>query len=92
MEIAKDMAYSHHERWDGKGYPKGLKGEEIPLSARIMAIADVYDALRSRRHYKEAFDVEKSCNIIKEGRFTQFDGDLVDVFLAHIKEIETVRE
>lgn len=92
LEIAKDMAYSHHERWDGKGYPKGLKGEEIPLSARIMAIADVYDALRSRRHYKEAFDVEKSCNIIKEGRFTQFDGDLVDVFLAHIKEIEVVRE
>lgn len=92
LAIARDMAYYHHERWDGKGYPKGLKQTEIPLAARIMALADVYDALRSVRTYKESFDVEKSCNIIRESSGSQFDADIAEVFLAHIDEVEAVRE
>ena len=79
MEIAK----YHHEKWDGTGYPIGLSGNEIPVSARIMAIVDVYDALRSKRVYKEAFSHEKACEIINEGRGKHFDPVLVDVFLEH---------
>lgn len=79
MEIAK----YHHEKWDGTGYPIGLSGHEIPVSARIMAIVDVYDALRSKRVYKEGFSHEKACEIINEGRGKHFDPVLVDVFLEH---------
>lgn len=92
LVIARDMALYHHERWDGKGYPEGKSGEEIPLCARVMAIADVYDALRSRRSYKEPFTKEKSRMIIKEGAGTQFDPVLVDIFLENIEEIEAVDE
>lgn len=67
LRFAKEIAYSHHEKWDGSGYPKGLIGEEIPISARLMAMADVYDALMSKRHYKEAFTHEKTMKIILEG-------------------------
>lgn len=81
LKIAEDMAMYHHERWDGTGYPIGLKGEEIPLCARIMSIVDVYDALTSRRPYKEPFSHEKSMAIIVEGRGTQFDPNLVDEFV-----------
>jgi putative two-component system response regulator len=79
---AEDMATYHHERWDGKGYPKGLKGEEIPLSARIMSIVDVYDALTSKRPYKEPYSHEKAMAIIVEGRGDAFDPDLTDRFIA----------
>lgn len=79
MEIAK----YHHEKWDGTGYPIGLSGKEIPISARIMALVDVYDALRSKRVYKEAFTHEKSYEIIKEGRGKHFDPLIVDVFLKN---------
>ncbi len=72
-KIAENVAHYHHERWDGAGYPESLRGEEIPLEARIMAIADVYDALVSKRVYKEAFDFEKADRIILEGMGTQFD-------------------
>ncbi|HNX82208.1 MAG TPA: diguanylate cyclase [Candidatus Omnitrophota bacterium] len=72
---------AHHERWDGKGYPDGLKGEEIPLGARIVAIADVYQALISRRPYHKAYSKAKATEIIREGRGTQFDPHIVDVFL-----------
>jgi len=82
LKLAAEIAGSHHERWDGKGYPDGLSGEEIPLSGRIMAICDVYDALISRRCYKPPFPHEKSMNIIKEGRGTQFDPRIVDGFVA----------
>lgn len=85
------IARSHHERWDGRGYPDGLAGEEIPLSARIMAIADVYDALTSKRAYKEAFSQEKSVEIIREGRGTQFDPVVTDVFLELAGEFANVR-
>ena len=74
------ISRSHHERWDGRGYPDGIAGEEIPLSARIMSVADVYDALTSERCYKPAFSHEKSTAIILEGRGTQFDPDVVDAF------------
>ncbi len=82
MRIAFEVAMYHHERWDGNGYPAGLSGNGIPIAARIMAVADVYDALTSDRVYKKAFSHEKSRAIIVEGRDTQFDGRLVDAFLA----------
>lgn len=85
------IAASHHEKWDGSGYPTGLKGEKIPLSARIMAVADVYDALRSKRIYKAAFSHEKSVNIIIEGKGSHFDPRLVDAFIELKKEFDHVR-
>ena len=81
FEYAYDIARHHHERWDGKGYPRGLKGEEIPRVGRLMALADVYDALISKRVYKPAFDHETARNIIVEGRGTQFDPLVVEAFL-----------
>ena len=75
------MAAYHHERWDGRGYPEGLKGEEIPLSARIMAVADVFDALVSKRSYKEPFSFEKAVSIITEESGTHFDPSVVKAFL-----------
>jgi len=82
MGFAREIAYTHHEKWDGTGYPRGLKGDEIPISGRIMAIADVYDALISKRIYKPAYSHETAVDIIKEGRGSQFDPDLVDAFLS----------
>lgn len=82
INMGKIITRSHHERWDGNGYPDKLKSEEIPLAARIMSIADVYDALATKRVYKDAFPVEKCVQIIKEGKGTQFDPNLVDVFVA----------
>lgn len=81
ISTAEEMALYHHERWNGKGYPYGLSGEEIPLSARIMSIVDVYDALTSKRPYKEPYSHEKSMAIIVEGRGQFFDPDLVDEFI-----------
>ncbi len=92
LETAKDMANYHHEKWNGSGYPIGLKGEEIPLCARIMAVADVYDALRSRRCYKEGMSKEKSFQIIKDGSGTHFDPDIVQIFEENIEEIEAIGE
>lgn len=92
VSIAYDMAYYHHEKFGGGGYPCNLKGNEIPVSARIMAICDVYDALRSKRHYKEDFSVEKAVSIIRESRGTHFDPEITDVFLEHIDEMEAVLE
>lgn len=85
INVAINIAKYHHERWDGTGYPEGLKGEEIPLEARIMSIADVYDALRSKRPYKEAYSVEKSLEIMKEGIGTQFDPELASIFIDIIE-------
>lgn len=82
LEMAHEIALYHHERWDGLGYPFGRRGEAIPLSARIVAIADVYDALVSERVYKPAFPHEQCVAMIREGAGTQFDPELVQVFLS----------
>ena len=89
---AKNLATYHHERWDGKGYPTGLTGEEIPLSARIMAVADVFDALVSRRSYKPGFPFEKAMNIIREESGTHFDPDVAQAFLNAESEVRRVEE
>ncbi len=81
LKYAKEIAYSHQEKWDGSGYPEGLAGDAIPISARLMAVADVYDALISRRVYKEGMPHEKAVSIIAEGRGSHFDPDIVDAFL-----------
>jgi putative two-component system response regulator len=92
LSAAKEIALSHHERWDGSGYPQGLAGDAIPLSARLMALADVYDALISRRVYKEGMPHEEAARIILEGRGTQFDPDVVEAFeLAQDKFKDTAR-
>jgi putative two-component system response regulator len=90
LQTARDIAHFHHERWDGSGYPGVLKGADIPLSARIVAIADVYDALVSSRPYKTAFSHEKSIDIISESGGTHFDPYLVQVFKHHANEIESI--
>lgn len=86
--IAENVAHYHHERWDGSGYPDGLKGEEIPLEARIMAIADVYDALVSKRCYKDKMSLEKADSIIMEGMGTQFDKSLEKYYVAARPKLE----
>jgi putative two-component system response regulator len=81
LKYCREICYYHHERWDGKGYPTKLKGEEIPISARILSIVDVFDALVNQRCYKPPFSYEEATNIIIEGSGTQFDPELVEVFL-----------
>ena len=90
LEYAKILAYSHHERWDGTGYPGKKQGEEIPLQARMMAFADVYDALIAERPYKKAFTHEESMRIIYEGRGTIFDPFLTDLFIGISDRIEHI--
>ncbi len=92
LSIGMDVAYFHHERWDGAGYPFGRKGEEIPLSARIVSIADVYDALTSKRRYKRSFTHEESLALIVEGSGTQFDPALVDAFQEVHAEFLAIRQ
>ncbi len=92
FEIAYQIVLSHHENWDGSGYPQALSGEDIPLSARIMSIADVYDALTTERPYKEAFSHEKAVEIILEGRGSKFDPALVDHFLNIEKEFKMISD
>lgn len=88
--FAKEIAYSHQEKWDGSGYPEGLAGEDIPLSARLMAVADVYDALISKRVYKPAFSHEKAISIITEGRGSHFEPTMVDCFLTIADEFDEI--
>ncbi|MBW1785769.1 MAG: response regulator [Deltaproteobacteria bacterium] len=82
LRFAREIASTHQEKWDGSGYPEGLKGDEIPISGRLMALADVYDALISKRVYKPPFPHEKAVEIIMEGKETHFDPDIVDAFIA----------
>ena len=81
LRFAREIAYSHQEHWDGTGYPDGLAGDEIPVSARLMAVADVYDALISRRRYKAPFSHETAVSMMEQGRGTHFDPDVLDAFL-----------
>ena len=90
--MALEMAAYHHEKWNGKGYPYGISGEEIPLCARIMAVADVFDALTSKRCYKSAMPLEKAYSIIREESGTHFDPEVVEAFFAAAEEIEKMVE
>ena len=92
VRMGIEIAESHHEKWDGAGYPNGVSGENIPLAGRILALGDVYDALTSKRVYKEAFSHEKSREIILEGRGTHFDPDVVGAFISIENEFLTVKE
>lgn len=90
LKMAKEIALSHQEKWDGSGYPQGLAGDSIPISARLMALADVYDALISRRVYKQSMSHEKAVEIIVEGKGTHFDADMVDAFVELQEEFRTI--
>ncbi|MDR1875442.1 MAG: response regulator [Synergistaceae bacterium] len=90
LRAARELVYSHHERWDGGGYPEGISGDGIPLVARIMAVADVYDALISRRVYKPPFTHEEAVRLIFEGRGTQFDPNVVDAFMKRESDFAVI--
>jgi PAS domain S-box-containing protein len=92
LDLAASIALTHHERYDGAGYPQGLTGEGIPLEGRITAVADVFDALLSERHYRPALTVEETVEIIKKGRGSQFDPQIVDTLLEHLDEALSVRD
>ncbi len=90
VQMARDIALYHHERWDGEGYPEGLKGEQIPEAARIVAIVDVFDALIHKRVYKDAMPLDRAIGILREGRGKQFDPRLFDLFLFLRKEMAQI--
>jgi putative two-component system response regulator len=91
LTMAYNIAMTHHEKWDGSGYPKGLKGEEIPLEGRIVALADVFDALTSERPYKSAWTIEATLEYINRERGHHFDPELVELFMAHLPEILEIK-
>jgi response regulator RpfG family c-di-GMP phosphodiesterase len=90
--MARDIAFTHHERYDGNGYPFGLKGKQIPLCGRITALSDVYDALRSQRVYKPKFTHEKARQIVLDAAGTQFDPDVIEAFLRREDEFIRIAE
>jgi len=92
LSMAKSIALSHQEKWDGSGYPQGLSGDEIPIAARLMAVADVYDALISRRVYKEGMTHEKAIEIMQEGRASHFDADVLDAFIEIQEEFRAIAQ
>ena len=92
LALAKEIAYSHQEKWDGSGYPEGLSGDAIPVSARLMAVADVYDALISRRIYKPGMPHASAVAIIMEGKGTHFDPDMVDAFIVIQDEFKAIAD
>jgi putative two-component system response regulator len=92
LDVAAQIAYGHHERWDGGGYPQGLAEEAIPLPARLMAVADVYDALISKRVYKPAMTHTEAVEIIREGRARHFDPQIADCFLDCHEEFHTITQ
>ena len=92
MQMARTIALTHHEKWDGSGYPKGISGEDIPLVGRIVALADVFDALTSERPYKKAWPVEEAVAFIKENSGKHFDPTLAELFIANMDKIIPVRD
>ena len=90
LNVAREVVLYHHERWDGKGYPEGLEGEEIPLHARIMAVADVFDAVSENRCYRAAMSLDKSFDIIREGIGTAFDPVIAETFLDAREKVEQI--
>ena len=92
LQVAERIAVSHHEKWNGAGYPRGLAGEAIPIEGRITALPDTFDALTSRRPYKEPYPVETALGIIKKERGRQFDPRVVDVFMAHVDEVVEIMD
>lgn len=90
LEMGMDIIKYHHEKWDGSGYPNGCSGRDIPLSGRIMAIVDVYDALRSKRSYKDAYTHEVSCDIIAKASGKHFDPLIVEVFMENNNRIRDI--
>ncbi len=92
LKLAREIAYTHHEKWDGTGYPQGLQEDSIPISGRLMALADTYDDLINQRVYKDAFSHEQAVKIISENRGSQFDPDVVDAFLAVASQFEAIAE
>jgi PAS domain S-box-containing protein len=92
LNIGREIAYNHHEKWDGSGYPRGLRGQDIPLAARIVAVADVYDALTTKRFYKEAFSHAKAKQIISSLKGTHFDPEVVEAFLSLEGQFNRIRE
>ena len=92
VALGEVIARTHHEKWDGSGYPEGLAGEDIPVAGRIVAVADVFDALTSRRPYKEPFSIEKSLAIIREGRGSHFQPEIVDIFEEVLEDVLDIKE
>ncbi len=92
LNLSAEIALTHHEKYNGKGYPKGLKGEEIPISGRIVAVADVFDALTSKRPYKEPWPIEKAINLLKGERGEHFDPQCIDAFFNVLDEILKIKE
>lgn len=92
LRLAKEIALSHHEQWDGQGYPEGLRGDAIPVSARLMAVADVYDALISNSVYKKGMPPAQAAKIVREGRGSHFDPDVVDAFIALQDQFEAIAQ
>jgi len=90
LKVAKEIAYSHHERWDGKGYPGNLLEDDIPLSARLMSIADVYDALISRRVYKEPMNHKQACDLVIQGKGSQFDPLIIEAFISTMDDFRDI--
>jgi putative two-component system response regulator len=91
LQVAETVAMTHHEKWDGSGYPRGLRGEEIPLMGRVTAVADVFDALTMKRCYKPPFSMEQSVGIITEGKGRHFDPNMVDIFLANLDQFVSIQ-
>ncbi len=92
LKLARTVALTHHEKWDGSGYPKGLKGEEIPLCGRVVAVADVFDALTTKRPYKDAWSIERSIDLIESEKGKHFDPEVVKSFMGNITEILKIKE
>jgi putative two-component system response regulator len=91
LQVAEEIAISHHEKWNGSGYPKGLSGDDIPISGRIVGLADVFDALTTRRPYKQPYSIEVACEIISKERGQHFDPALVDIFLFNLEGIQRIK-